>query len=194
MRPTTKKPARAKKARAPKARAPRKSKTVLPFGKTPGTAKEAEGSVGSAYQKPGGGFAAGHPWRFPPGTSGNPSGARPDPEKHPRRFLSRRLIDSLKHPFPGDPQGRSYYEVGVDLMVAAAAAGDPKAMALAFERVEGVVPKSSFTDESNPLESPDWVRLRNTIVQALEQFPLAKAAVLAAIDADGQEDNEPQAG
>jgi len=129
-----------------------------------------------------GGFAAGNPWRFQRGRSGNPKGR---PRQPGPKLLSDILRQGLTQPFPQDHE-KSYAEVIASLILNSAGGGDLKAIAELLDRTEGRAPQSVGVRVLSPLESEEWARLRDTIWEALQPFPDAQAAVLQAIDAQEQ--------
>ena len=183
---------------ASSATTPKPKALALRYGaNTFSAVNEAKNSASSATtHKPNGDFAAGNPYAFRPGQSGNPNGRPPHPDKHPYRFMSRRLIESLHCPYPDDPHGRSYFEVGIDRVVEDMGAGDRSALALVYDRMEGS-PRQNV--ETNPgFDSQRWIRIATELLAALEPYPEAKGAVLIALDKieaqDEQEDEQQNAG
>jgi len=85
-----------------------------------------------------GGFAAGNPWRFQPGRSGNPKGR---PRQPGPKLLSEILRQGLTQPFPQDLE-KSYAEVIASLILNSAGGGDLKAIAELLNRTEGRAPQS----------------------------------------------------
>lgn len=131
-------------------------------------------------------FAPANQYAWPPGKSGNPGG-RPKGKR-----ISDAIKDYLQRPHPDDPDGNTLADI-IGWRLAARAAGistgplgNVKTLELLLDRVDG---KARQTIENvNHFDAERWLRVSNVLVTALEPFPEARDALLAALDKINTED------